>query len=304
MITDVGVRVRVDPEQKVYEGWFAPGFAEGIEIIRALAQEDALPEVVRLSDRDETEVSLALSGLEGLKRSALEGYLRMRGRTEGCMVIAGWEGERESVERRRQLSRRILRRGGAVPLGRLAGAVLGARPVRGPAPARRADRRGDPRRDARDLAHLRPGRRALRRGARRAAGRDRAGRGGGGGLVMCHVSHAYRDGASLYFTFLTPAHPGAEIEQWRGLKGAACDAIVAQRGDDHPSSRRRDRPRPLHAGRDRRTGDRRTARRQVEARPGRDHESRASWSGLSRPTASGPTASAVPGPSAPTDRSG
>ena len=31
---------------------------------------------------------------------------------------------------------------------------------------------------------------------------------------MCHVSHAYRDGVSLYFTFLTPARPGAEIEQW------------------------------------------------------------------------------------------
>ncbi len=117
VITDVGVRIRRDPEQKTYEGWFAPGFAEGIELIRALAQEDALPEVVRLSDRDETEVSLALSGLEGLKRSALQGYLRVRGRTEGCMVIAGWEGDREGVERRRQLSRRILRRGGAVPLG-------------------------------------------------------------------------------------------------------------------------------------------------------------------------------------------
>ncbi len=47
---------------------------------------------------------------------------------------------------------------------------------------------------------------------------------------MCHVSHVYRDGASLYFTFLTPARPGAEIEQWGGLKRAACDAIVATGG--------------------------------------------------------------------------
>ena len=42
---------------------------------------------------------------------------------------------------------------------------------------------------------------------------DTIGRGGGRGIVMCHVSHVYRDGASLYFTFLTPARAGAEIER-------------------------------------------------------------------------------------------
>lgn len=228
VITDVGVRVRVDPEHKVYEGWFAPGFAEGIEIVRALAQEDALPEVVRLSDRDETEVSLALSGLEGLKRSALEGYLKMRGRTEGCMVIAGWEGERESVERRRQISQRILRRGGAVPLGSSPGRSWAHGRFEGP--------------HLRDVLidegflveTLETSHTYARVGelydAVRGALAAEIERGGGGGIVMCHVSHAYRDGVSLYFTFLTPAHPGAEIEQWRGLKGAACDAIVATGG--------------------------------------------------------------------------
>ena len=31
------------------------------------------------------------------------------------------------------------------------------------------------------------------------------------GVVMCHLSHAYRDGASLYYTFLAPRKPGAEL---------------------------------------------------------------------------------------------
>ena len=43
---------------------------------------------------------------------------------------------------------------------------------------------------------------------------------------MCHLSHAYRDGASLYFTFLAPGRPGEELEQWRAVKTAACEAIV------------------------------------------------------------------------------
>ena len=39
----------------------------------------------------------------------------------GCLVICGWEGERESVDRRRALSARLLRRGGAVALGEAPG---------------------------------------------------------------------------------------------------------------------------------------------------------------------------------------
>ena len=69
----VTVRVRPLPPVRRYEGWFAPGFAEGIEIGRALAQGGASPDVLRLSDRDETRISLAMSGLEGIKKSALEG---------------------------------------------------------------------------------------------------------------------------------------------------------------------------------------------------------------------------------------
>ena len=100
VITDVGVRVRPEPMTRHYEAWFAPGFAEGAEIVRSLAQEDQVPDVVRLSDRDETEVSLAMAGLQGVRRAGLERYLKLRRRESGCMLIAGWEGERESAGRR------------------------------------------------------------------------------------------------------------------------------------------------------------------------------------------------------------
>jgi len=45
--------------------------------------------------------------------------------------------------------------------------------------------------------------------------------------VMCHVSHLYPTGASLYFTFLARQERGAELEQWQAAKSAACDAIIA-----------------------------------------------------------------------------
>ncbi|MCW2980027.1 MAG: flavoprotein, partial [Solirubrobacterales bacterium] len=46
------------------------------------------------------------------------------------------------------------------------------------------------------------------------------------GLVFCHLSHAYPDGASLYFTFISRALRGAEVEQWAAVKKAASEAIV------------------------------------------------------------------------------
>ena len=46
-------------------------------------------------------------------------------------------------------------------------------------------------------------------------------------LVLCHVSHLYRPGASLYFTFIARQEADRPIEQWRAAKRAATEAIVA-----------------------------------------------------------------------------
>ena len=50
------------------------------------------------------------------------------------------------------------------------------------------------------------------------------------GIVMCHISHLYPDGASLYFTFAAKQQPGQELAQWQATKSAATDAIVAAGG--------------------------------------------------------------------------
>jgi alkyldihydroxyacetonephosphate synthase len=46
------------------------------------------------------------------------------------------------------------------------------------------------------------------------------------GLAMCHVSHLYETGASLYFTFLASRREQDEIGQWSAVKQAASRAIV------------------------------------------------------------------------------
>jgi alkyldihydroxyacetonephosphate synthase len=46
-----------------------------------------------------------------------------------------------------------------------------------------------------------------------------------GALVLCHVSHAYETGCSLYFTVASPSvkHP---LERWLEAKAAASDAMI------------------------------------------------------------------------------
>jgi alkyldihydroxyacetonephosphate synthase len=44
-------------------------------------------------------------------------------------------------------------------------------------------------------------------------------------LVLCHISHVYPTGASLYFTVVA-AQRGNPIEQWRSAKAAASDAMM------------------------------------------------------------------------------
>jgi alkyldihydroxyacetonephosphate synthase len=43
---------------------------------------------------------------------------------------------------------------------------------------------------------------------------------------MCHVSHVYETGASLYFTVVA-AQAEDPVAQWRAAKAAASDAIAA-----------------------------------------------------------------------------
>jgi alkyldihydroxyacetonephosphate synthase len=228
VITRVTARVRPLPERRRYEAWMAADFASGAEVVRSLAQADVLPDVVRVSDQGETRFSLALSSAAGAKRTLLSSYLRLRRRAGGCLIVCGWEGEPEAVERRRALSARVLRSGGAAALGGAPGRAWER--GRYEAPYLR-DELLDVGYlvETLETAHTWSRLGHLYEEVRAAIGAALATQ-GTPGIVICHLSHAYRDGASLYFTFLARRRPDAEIEQWRLVKAAACEAIVEAGG--------------------------------------------------------------------------
>lgn len=49
-------------------------------------------------------------------------------------------------------------------------------------------------------------------------------------LVLCHISHLYTSGCSLYYTVFAQQQEGQEMEQWKALKTAASDAAVNNGG--------------------------------------------------------------------------
>ena len=228
VLCDVTLRVRPLPPVRRYEAWSFRSFAEGCEAFRRMEQEHASPDVARLSDEEETRLTMTLASTGSATERAGRAYLRLRGHGGGCLVITGWEGTADEVERRRSASASFLKHGG--------GLSLGARPGRSwlrnrfATPYLRDEMldRGVMV-ETLETAATWSGLRGLYE-AVGAALRDSLGARGTPPLVMCHVSHLYPSGASLYFTFMARQERGAELDQWRAAKSAACDAIVAAGG--------------------------------------------------------------------------
>ena len=228
VICEATLRVRALPATRHYEGWSFRSFAEGCEALRVMEQADASPDVARLSDEHETRLSLALASTGSATERAGRAYLRMRGHEGGCLAIVGFEGDQDDVERRRLHSGALLRAGGGLRLGRRPGEAWLRSRYAGPY-LRDAllDHGGfvETLETATHWSNLPVLYAAVGDTLRRTLSER-----GTPPLVMCHVSHLYRSGASLYYTFLARQEPGAELEQWRAAKTAACDAIVANGG--------------------------------------------------------------------------
>lgn len=222
VLTRVALRVRRAPAERRYEGFMFASFEQGVDAFRALEQEGAVPHVARLSDERETEVSFAMAGREGVVAELAGRYLRARGVEGGCLAIAGWEGTLDGVESRRAATTAVLRRHGAVALGRAPGRAWAKGRYDGPYLRDDLMERGvmaETLETATTWSNLPALHLAVGDALRAHAP-----------VVLCHVSHLYETGASLYFTFIARQRDGAEIEQWHEIKTAACDAIVAAGG--------------------------------------------------------------------------
>ena len=225
VIDELSLRVRAAPEERIYEGVFFEDFAAGVDALRALAQQHAMPDVARLSDEQETRMSLALAGTGGVKGRLGRAYLGVRGRGDGsCLAILGFEGERVEVAVRRKRALDLVRGSGGLTVGRSPGEAWLKGRYSAPYLRDELLTQGvmvETLETATQWSNLRRLHRAVGDAIATALQSQ-----GTPGLVMCHVSHLYETGASLYFTFIARQREGAEIGQWRAVKQAASRAIV------------------------------------------------------------------------------
>jgi len=210
VITELTLQVRPVPAARHYAGWAFPSFADGCRAVRALAQDGPVPTVVRLSDEMETATN-----------AAVDSTMDTGG---GVVAVIGLEGTGADVAARESIVDERLRAAGGKPLGEAPGRAWLAGRYRGPYLR-------DALLDAGALVETLETAAFWHRIPQTYAAVRDALTGSLTGLgtppiVMCHVSHVYPAGASLYFTVIA-AQTDDPTAQWRTAKAAASDAIVA-----------------------------------------------------------------------------
>ncbi len=206
VITAVKVRVRPLPGEKIYEGWRFADFDAGAAAMRRLAQSGLLPTVLRLSDETETALNLA-----GQTDVGAEG-------ATGCLMIVGHEGD--DVSAKRAAVAGVLTEAGGTDLGEERGTAWAAGRFHAPY-LRDSMLDVGVLVETLETATFWSNRRALYDAVRAALTAEL----GDQAIVMCHISHVYETGCSLYFTVAVP-ETGDPLSQWLAAKARVNDAIV------------------------------------------------------------------------------
>src|SRR3954453_16995758 len=208
------VRVRIHPVSAAtrYEAWSFADFPTGAAALRAVVQTGTGPTVIRLSDEAETGVNLATTDSIGEDRVA-----------GGCLAVTVFEGSEAHTASRHAETHALLEPNGGTSLGEA------------PARAWEHGRFGAPYlRDsllsagalcetletATNWSNVSTLKAAVTEALTTSLAES-----GTPALVLCHISHVYPTGASLYFTVVA-GQRGNPVEQWHKAKTAASEAMV------------------------------------------------------------------------------
>jgi alkyldihydroxyacetonephosphate synthase len=217
IITAVRLRVHPVPETKAYEAWTFVDFGTGAAALRAVEQLGTAPTVLRLSDEVETAMNLATVSDAGGEAPA----------PGGCLAVTAFEGSPALVAARHEATRTVLLAHG--------GTSLGAEPAR-QWEQRRFD--GPYLRDpllangalveTLETATSWTNLAALKEAVTETI-QAKFTEFGSASLVLCHISHVYDTGASLYFT-VVGAQRGDAAAQWTSIKSAVNDVLMSHGG--------------------------------------------------------------------------
>ena len=235
VITEVVVQVHHKPEKEDWYGWLFPDFKSGLDAIHECHRGDCMPTVTRLNDPKKTALSFAFkhpkTGIKDKIGKAFKWYIgnvKKIDFNQCCLMVVKYEGTPQAFNRIKNRVTAIYKKH--------RGVCLGAEPGRSFAKVKF------------DFPHLRDyvmDRSIMADVSETATTWDNLRKLHESGLadveqaikdtgvdawVGCHLSHSYRTGASLYFTFGCLQREGREIEQYLYVKKAAEDAFMKNGG--------------------------------------------------------------------------
>jgi alkyldihydroxyacetonephosphate synthase len=228
IITEATLRVRPRPEETVVAGALLPDLERGLDAVREMVVYDVPLTLIRLSDAPESEVAMAVGLAASRWAPLVDRYLGFRGiGVDACLLLVGAAGDRDNIDNCLRCARHIARSHRGVSLGRRPGHHW------------LRDRFRHPylRESLLDLGYATDTLETAAPWSRAVDLRETMREAIAGALadddervaVLCHVSHPYRDGASLYFTFFFRCASSVEetINRWARIKRAANDALVS-----------------------------------------------------------------------------
>lgn len=231
VLTEATMRVRPLPEHEAFHGVFFPSWASGLEAVRWLAQADAPLSMLRLSNEVETETQLALVQGHDTALAWLRRYLGLRGIGDGrCLLMAGITGSRRECAAQKALLLEATRRQRGAHVGPMLGKGWARNRFRGPYLRNTLWAAGygvDTLETCVPWPQATATMRAVEAAVRAVFEAD-----GERVHAFTHLSHVYRQGCSIYssFVFRAGADADADLARWRRFKRAASDAIVAHGG--------------------------------------------------------------------------
>ncbi|HEY3447370.1 MAG TPA: FAD-binding oxidoreductase [Myxococcales bacterium] len=230
VLTEATVRVVPKPEREAFHAVFFPGWEEGMEATRRIAQAGLPLAMLRLSTAEETATNLALAGHRRLL-NALEKGLAVFGAGERkCMLIVGFAGRERMVEASRKEALAIAKGEDGLHLGKTFGHQWHKNRFRAPYLRNELWERGyavDTFETALTWTKV-----PAYVAAVTAAIRDGLADEGEKVHVFTHLSHLYPSGSSAYTTYLfrLDADPEVNLRRWQKLKDAASKTIVERGG--------------------------------------------------------------------------
>ena len=220
VITQAKVKVRKIPTEEKFYGIFFPSWEQGAEAVREIAQQEIQVSMLRLSNPQETETTLILSGKPWI--GAADKGLRLIGYGEKrCLLVFGVTGSTNHCRRAKSQAISVCRGMGGLFVGTLVGHTWEKSRFYSPYLRNTLWDLGvaiDTVETAIPWSNVLAAAEAIPGSIVEAAHKQNE-----KVLAFAHLSHVYRDGASIYTTFLCrrPGDPDKLLASWQALKQAA-----------------------------------------------------------------------------------